>query len=258
MTNLVKKFRGNENSAPVEPAVSDAVCVRTPQSGPDIGVAIKVNSENTVLLRADGTLPDLKTGDTDLPISKASFSGADSSKSILDLGSAGNDVLAVQGQWGDERILAFAGTSTRKEALKGNSVFDYQGQAYLEYKPANQSSIEVAASAQLTIDPNTQWVQLSIVNSGNSKMPFEKLEWMQIAYCDGQFQSTGEGRYKLIAASGRMTNLIGLSADGPSGTAILSGWLYGQEPSMSAVIGFTLTGVTGTLIGIVSMPEGAE
>ena len=120
--------------------------------------------------------------------------------------------------------------------------------------PSGGKSTDYSGKVTLNINPTTNLADLRF-DLDQRAAPFIHLNWTQIAYCDGFFHSTGVGRYRLIAPSGRLTNLVGNSNDGASGTAILSGLVYGDDSARVAAFAFAISGVNNTVYALITLPR---
>jgi len=230
------------------------LCAHNKPSARHRGIALQIGADGGKLLYAAGTLPGLQVGTSSLLLEDNKIDGAKESGPLDNFNVHGNLLNAAKGVFADKQIYVFAGSPTPAKVLDKSQWLTFMGKGSVSLYPSGGKITEYSGVATLNIDPTTNQVSFSFAVDKNTA-PFIHLNWTQIAYCDGFFQSTGIGRSRLTAPSGRLTNLVGSSNDGTSGTAVLSGLLYGEDSAGVAAVALAISGVSSTVYAVISIPR---
>ncbi len=262
VTKLYKSVFNNANNPATNPANSSentsphlsGLCSQNNPAAKHRGIALQLGADGASLLSASGNLPNLQLGNSRLLLAENRINGATDSGPIKNFNLYGDLLNAAQGRFTNKQIFIFAGSPTPPTALDKSQWLSFTGKGHLSLAPSGGQSTDYSGKVTLNFNPATNLADLS-VDLDQQAAPFIHLSWTQIAYCDGFFHSTGIGRYRLTAPSGRLTNLVGNSNDGTSGTAILSGLVYGDDSAEVAAFAFAISGVNNTIYALITLPR---
>lgn len=246
-------FHGSDNPLHNTPEITE-FCTNNKATTRHSGIALQVGSGGVTLLSANGNLPNLQVGTSSLVLYQNEIEGAKASEPIANFDLSHGTLSAAKGEIANRKIFLFAGSPTPKKVLDKREWLTFKGKGQISLKPPEGKTTQYSGVATLNINPTNNMVDLRF-DLDNKTAPFVHLNWTQISYCDGFFQSTGIGRYRLTAPSGRLTNLVGNSNDGSAGTAILSGLIYGDDDAKTAAIAFALSGASNTIYSVISLPR---
>lgn len=94
---------------------------------------------------------------------------------------------------------------------------------------------------------------LSVSNPGEPEPKITGLTWRSIGKCGAEIGSNGRGVFRIAGAGNRVINFAGPSADGPEGTAMLSGRFFGDPRAPQTLMGAILIqGNNGVIAGVFS------